>query len=67
MQTFHIPISARALVRASLEVQANSEEEARAKVQRQLDIGEEPGVQLVSDATWRYDFIEDGEEIKIRE
>lgn len=67
MQTFHIPIQSRALVRASLEVRADSKAEAIKKVKAQLEVGNEPDCQEVGDVSWSYEFIEDNEDIWLRE
>lgn len=62
---FNIELVAHAFVRSSIEVEANSKSEALEKVQKQLDIGDEPGVQSVSDVSWRYDGLDDSENIEI--
>jgi len=62
---YNVELVAHAFVRSTIRAEASSKEEAMEKVKRQLEVGDEPGVQLVSDVVWIYDGLDDSEDIQI--
>lgn len=63
---YNIELQAHAFVRTTIEVEAKSHKHAIDKVKRQLEIGDEPGVQNVSDVSWQYDGLCDDFPIELK-